>query len=142
MQYFNIQLASQLSGVASATIRAWEKRYNAVIPARGDNKHRLYSETDIEKLALLSKLTELGQTIGKIAPLELIELKEIYARLMKKPYEEKLIVSPSHDNIDTEKMLAGFFLALSAFTAPFVILSSTWSPIVDNSFFQGTNSDA
>ena len=50
MQYFNIQVASQLSGVASATIRAWEKRYNAVVPERGDNKHRLYSEKDIEIL--------------------------------------------------------------------------------------------
>ena len=115
MQYFNIQLASQLSGVASATIRAWEKRYNAVVPGRGDNKHRLYSETDIEKLALLYKLTELGQTIGKIAPLELSELKEIYTRLMNRPYEEKLITSPSLENIDTEKMLSGFFLALSAY---------------------------
>ena len=56
MQYFNIQVASQLSGVASATIRAWEKRYNAVVPERGDNQHRLYSEKDIEKLALLFKI--------------------------------------------------------------------------------------
>jgi DNA-binding transcriptional MerR regulator len=79
MQYFNIQVASQLSGVASATIRAWEKRYNAVIPDRAENKHRLYSEKDIEKLALLFKLTELGQGIGKIAHLDLNELKDIYS---------------------------------------------------------------
>ena len=85
MQYFNIQLASQLSGVASATIRAWEKRYNAVVPDRAENKHRLYSENDIEKLAVLFSLTELGQSIGKIAHLELEELKVIYTRLTHRP---------------------------------------------------------
>ncbi len=115
MQYFNIQVASQLSGVASATIRAWEKRYNAVVPERAENKHRLYSETDIEKLALLYRLTEIGQGIGKIAHLDLADLKEIYTRLMHRPYDEKHVVTPNHDKIDTEKMLGNFYLALAAY---------------------------
>lgn len=115
MQYFNIQVASQLSGVASATIRAWEKRYNAVIPERAENKHRLYSETDIEKLAVLFKLTELGQSIGKIAHLGLTDLKEVYTRLMHRPYDERQLVTPHHDKVDTEKMLTSFYLALAAY---------------------------
>lgn len=115
MQYFNIQVASQLSGVASATIRAWEKRYNAVIPERAENKHRLYSETDIEKLAVLFRLTELGQSIGKIAHLGLDDLKEVYTRLLHRPYDELQVVTPYHDKIDTEKMLGSFYLALSAY---------------------------
>jgi DNA-binding transcriptional MerR regulator len=115
MQYFNIQVASQLSGVASATIRAWEKRYNAVVPERGENKHRLYSETDIEKLALLFKLTELGQSIGKVAHLPIEELKDIYAKLMHRPYEERHVVSASHEKIDVDKMLTSFYLALAAY---------------------------
>lgn len=115
MQYFNIQVASQLSGVASATIRAWEKRYNAVVPERAENKHRLYSETDIEKLALLYRLTELGQSIGKIAHLDLAELKEVYSRLMHKPYEERSSVNQIHDKVDIEKILNSFYLALSAY---------------------------
>lgn len=115
MQYFNIQVASQLSGVASATIRAWEKRYNAVVPERAENKHRLYSETDIEKLAVLYQLTEVGQSIGKIAHLGLTDLKEVYTRLMHRPYEEKHVVTPHHDKIDLEKMLGNFHLALAAY---------------------------
>lgn len=115
MQYFNIQVASQLSGVASATIRAWEKRYNAVIPERGDNKHRLYSEKDIEKLAVLYKLTEIGQSIGKIAHLQLEELKVIYTKLLHRPYHEKNVVTPNNEKIDYDKMLSGLFLALSAY---------------------------
>lgn len=115
MQYFNIQLASQLSGVAAATIRAWEKRYNAVVPDRADNKHRLYSEADIEKLALLFSLTEIGQSIGKIAHLELEELKDIYTRLLHRPYEERQVVTPHHDKVDIQKMLSSFLFALSAY---------------------------
>jgi DNA-binding transcriptional MerR regulator len=115
MQYFNIQVASQLSGVASATIRAWEKRYNAVVPERGDNKHRLYSERDIEKLALLYRLTEFGQSIGKIAHLDFEELKKIYSQLMHKPYEELQVITPHHDQVDFDKILNSFFFALSAY---------------------------
>ncbi len=115
MQYFNIQVASQLSGVASATIRAWEKRYNAVVPDRAENKHRLYSEKDIEKLALLYKLTELGQSIGKIAHLELSELKLIYSTLLHRPYDERHVVTPHHDKVDYDKILASLHLALEAY---------------------------
>jgi DNA-binding transcriptional MerR regulator/methylmalonyl-CoA mutase cobalamin-binding subunit len=115
MQYFNIQVASQLSGVASATIRAWEKRYNAVVPERADNKHRLYSEKDIEKLAVLYRLTEVGQSIGKIAHLQLEELKNVYSSLMHKPYHELTVVTPHHERIDIEKILTSFYIALSAY---------------------------
>ncbi len=115
MQYFNIQVASQLSGVASATIRAWEKRYNAVVPERAENKHRLYSEKDIEKLALLYKLTELGQSIGKIAHLELTELKEIYSTLLHRPYDERHVVTPHHEKVDYDKILGSLHLALEAY---------------------------
>ncbi len=115
MQYFNIQVASQLSGVASATIRAWEKRYNAVVPERADNKHRLYSEKDIEKLALLCKLTEFGQSIGKIAHLGLEELKQVYTTLLHKPYDEKDVVTPHHERVDYEKVLNSFLMALAAY---------------------------
>ena len=115
MQYFNIQVASQLSGVASATIRAWEKRYNAVVPERGDNKHRLYSEKDIEKLALLYKLTEVGQSIGKIAHLDLEELKQVYSSLLHRPYDELQVVTPHHERIDFDKVLTSFSIALDAY---------------------------
>ncbi|WPU64501.1 MerR family transcriptional regulator [Peredibacter starrii] len=115
MQYFNIQVASQLSGVASATIRAWEKRYNAVVPERADNKHRLYSEKDIEKLALLFKLTEIGQSIGKIAHLELEELKLVFTNLMHRPYDELQLVTPHHEKIEYDKILNNFQIALSAY---------------------------
>lgn len=75
MSFFNIHIASQLSGVAAATIRAWEKRYNVLSPERAENGHRLYSESDIEKLLILQQLTQHGVSIGKIAAFSIDELK-------------------------------------------------------------------
>ncbi len=114
MQYFNIRVASQISGVAAATIRAWEKRYHAVYPSRGENGHRLYSELDIEKLALLFKLTEIGQGIGKIASLELSELKSIYETLFQTPYNPKNFLTPTN-KVDYHQVLNNLFLALSTY---------------------------
>ena len=50
MGKYNIQIASKLSGVGTHTLRAWEKRYGAVVPTRNDSGRRLYSDEDIEKL--------------------------------------------------------------------------------------------
>lgn len=113
MSQYNIHIASQLSGVASATIRAWEKRYQALIPDRADNGHRLYSDVDIEKLTMLQLLTQAGHTISKIARSNVEELKE----LLKK--QERIQQSEAVDletvDLDTQRMLTGILLALAAY---------------------------
>lgn len=114
MQYFNIQMASQLSGVATATIRAWEKRYQAVSPQRAENRHRLYSEEDIEKLSLLAKLTDFGQNIGKIARLDIEELKKVYTVLMRRPYRKEEVISFSKEKLNYHKSLSNLSLAISS----------------------------
>ena len=81
MKYFNIQMAAQISGLSTHTIRAWEKRYGALRPDRTDTGRRQYSNEEIERLTLLSQLTNLGNSIGQIARLPDTELKEIYEKL-------------------------------------------------------------
>jgi DNA-binding transcriptional MerR regulator len=80
---FNIQLAAQLSGLSAHTIRAWEKRYQALVPSRTANGRRLYTTNEIDRLIILSQLTQLGTNIGQIARLSDEELKETYAKLMQ-----------------------------------------------------------
>ncbi len=80
---YTIQMASKLSGVGVHTIRAWEKRYKALIPARDVSGHRTYSKTDVEKLMLLSELCLLGYTISKVANLSISELKALLVDLGK-----------------------------------------------------------
>lgn len=72
---YTIQMASKISGVGVHTIRAWEKRYKALVPVRDASGHRTYSKTDVEKLMLLSELCLLGYTISKVAALSIDELK-------------------------------------------------------------------
>jgi DNA-binding transcriptional MerR regulator len=73
---YTIQMASKISGVGVHTIRAWEKRYKALVPCRDSAGHRTYTKTDIEKLMLLSELCLLGYTISKVANLSIAELKD------------------------------------------------------------------
>ena len=77
-KYFNIQMAAELSGLSAHTIRAWEKRYQALTPERAENGRRLYSNREVERLTVLSQLTRLGSSIGQIARLPDEELNEIY----------------------------------------------------------------
>lgn len=74
---FSIQYASNLSGVGLHTIRAWERRYNAVSPMRTSNGRRSYTQEQIEKLKLLKLLTNKGTSISQVASLSVDELKEI-----------------------------------------------------------------
>jgi DNA-binding transcriptional MerR regulator len=113
MSFFNIHIASQLSGVAAATIRAWEKRYNVLTPARAENGHRLYSESDIEKLSILQQLTQQGLSIGKIAALSIEELKVMLKENALTSIE--LFSTNDKDTIDMEELRSGIMMALSAY---------------------------
>lgn len=58
-------------------LRAWERRYAAVVPSRSGTGRRLYSEADIEKLQLLKRLVDGGRRISDVAALSLPELREL-----------------------------------------------------------------
>lgn len=111
---YTIQLASKVSGVGIHTIRAWEKRYQAVTPKRGDTGRREYSETEVERLRLLCELCTLGHTIGQIAKLETEVLKEMLHSLgrvsEKTSVDQKL--SPT---VDLDQSVAGLLLALEGY---------------------------
>lgn len=114
MQYFNIHLASQVSGVTAATIRVWEKRYQAIIPKRASNGHRLYSQEDIQKLTLLSLLTGAGHNIGKIAHLELEELKKIYKILFNHTFKDHGIPKNSQLTANFDEILQNILAGIKA----------------------------
>lgn len=80
-KYFNIQMAAQLSGLSAHTIRAWEKRYNALTPDRSDTGRRQYSTIEVERLGLLGQLTKLDNSIGQISHLNGETLKDIYLKM-------------------------------------------------------------
>lgn len=74
---YPIKAVSLKTGLSIHVIRAWEKRYKAVVPQRTDTNRRLYSAQDIEKLILLRSCTEQGHNIGQVASLGISELQQL-----------------------------------------------------------------
>lgn len=64
-----IRVVAHRTGLTPATIRAWERRYDAVKPARSDGGQRLYSDLDIDRLNTLRALTDIGRSISSVAAL-------------------------------------------------------------------------
>ena len=66
-QSFPIRAVSEITGVNSVTLRAWERRYGLIKPMRTPKGHRLYSEQDIELIQeILDRLSQ-GMSISQIA---------------------------------------------------------------------------
>ncbi len=84
---YKIGAVSRITGIGSETLRAWERRYNAVIPKRSDSGDRKYSREDITKLLMLKSLTESGIAIGSIASLNAVELKSLFEEHSKHQYK-------------------------------------------------------
>lgn len=71
-----IQVVARRTGLSPDSLRAWEKRYATVSPRRVKGR-RLYSDSDIERLALLKRATAAGRRISDVAQLSVGELKEL-----------------------------------------------------------------
>lgn len=74
-----IRVVSRRTGLTPALLRAWEKRYGVVEPARSDGGQRLYSDDDVEKLSLLHRVVEEGRNISQVASLTVADLQELVA---------------------------------------------------------------
>lgn len=80
-----IKAVSLKTGLSPHVIRVWERRYKAVEPARSDTNRRLYSDEDIERLYLLRKATQAGESIGQIAGLSTVELRKMVSTGIGRP---------------------------------------------------------
>ena len=74
---YKIGAVSRITGIGVETLRAWERRYNAVIPMRSNAGDRNYSRENVAKLLLLKTCTDSGVSISKVANLETVELKKV-----------------------------------------------------------------
>jgi methanogenic corrinoid protein MtbC1 len=72
-----IGVVSGRTGIPQDLLRAWEKRYRAVVPGRGPTGRRLYSDEDIEKLRLLRRAVAGGRRISDVASLSSEELRQL-----------------------------------------------------------------
>ena len=72
-----IAVVERRTGISQHLLRAWERRYGVVEPARDAGGERLYSDADIERLRLVRVVTEAGRRVGHVASLSLDELRAL-----------------------------------------------------------------
>lgn len=94
---YSIKTVSRLTGVNSATIRSWERRYGLMAPARAPNGRRAYSDQDIRKLRLISDLVRSGHPIGEIAGMAMELLEELRESVSTRP--QGVVRNPAYDKL-------------------------------------------
>lgn len=65
MNHYPIRTISELTGVPTTTLRAWERRYGLLKPSRTAKGHRLYSGEDIDLIKEVVKLLKANHTISE-----------------------------------------------------------------------------
>ncbi|OXY81964.1 MerR family transcriptional regulator [Oceanimonas doudoroffii] len=63
---YPIREVSRLTGINPVTLRAWQRRYGLLKPARTDKGHRLYSDDDIALIRQILHWVEQGVSIGQV----------------------------------------------------------------------------
>lgn len=61
-----IRVAAARAGLTPATLRAWERRYGVMEPARSESGRRLYSAAQVRRLTLLREVVERGHLISEV----------------------------------------------------------------------------
>ncbi len=71
----SIKTVAQMANLSIDTIRAWEKRYRAVVPQRAQGGRRQFSSGDVERLVLLREIVAAGTAISRVAHCSTVELR-------------------------------------------------------------------
>lgn len=66
---YRIQAVAEMTGIPSATLRAWERRYGIPAPARTRSAYRLYSDEDVALVTRLRDLCAKGMAPAEAARL-------------------------------------------------------------------------
>lgn len=66
---FSITQVSEITGVNSVTLRAWQRRYGLLKPLRNEKGHRFYTVNDIELIKDILSWLDKGVSIGKVKSL-------------------------------------------------------------------------
>jgi MerR family transcriptional regulator, light-induced transcriptional regulator len=105
---YPIRAVAKITGLSLDTLRAWERRYQAVVPERS-HRGRQYAAAQIERLLLLGQLVQKGHAIGVIAFLSDQKLQSLLAEQPSRAAQRD--ASPPPD------ILAPILLAVGEFDA-------------------------
>ncbi len=98
---YPMKWVAQKTGLSPHVLRVWERRYEAVSPARTASNRRMYSDAELHRLELLAKLTGAGHGIGQIANLPDEDLESMAASIQR----EEVAEGPAMGVTSVEKSL-------------------------------------
>src|SRR5690606_22142322 len=90
---YRIQAVATRTGVAAATLRAWERRYGIPHPVRTDAAYRTYSERDVELIERMRGLCSSGLSPAEAAKLLKARADDVQQRLTDPESASNLEVS-------------------------------------------------
>src|SRR5471032_2574609 len=102
-ELFPIREVSRLTGVNPVTLRAWERRYGLIQPARTESGHRLYSRTDIETVNRILDWIERGVAVSKVG------------KILARDDQQADVVRAERDSIEDTQWQTRLRQAISAF---------------------------
>lgn len=68
-EQYSIRELSTITGVNAVTLRAWERRYGLLKPARSGKGHRYYTTADVDTVRNILVWLDRGLAISKVRPL-------------------------------------------------------------------------
>ena len=74
---YTIKQAAELTGVPSATLRAWERRYPLPAPHRSPGGYRLYDDAALSRVRLIDRLVKAGWTPRNAAAMALHDSADV-----------------------------------------------------------------
>ena len=57
---YSIGAVARMLGIAAQTLRAWEERYQQIVPARSSGGQRLYSRDQVDELRFVREQMDQG----------------------------------------------------------------------------------
>jgi len=76
---YRINAVAEATGLSTASLRAWERRYGIPNPTRGESGYRLYTESDIGQVKRMVELGGQGVAPSEAARIVRIEIRQAAA---------------------------------------------------------------
>ncbi len=105
MDRYSINEVEQYTGINAFSLRAWEKRYNTLIPHRTETNIRYYDDEQLQMLLNVSLLLPAGHRISNLMSLTRADLNRLVIE------QEEAGADPGSQHAAAINKLIGFMLA-------------------------------
>lgn len=124
-EHYSIKDVELLTGITAYTLRAWEKRYQGLLPHRTDTNIRYYDGDQLRKLLNIATLVSLGHKASKLIPLQDEQLNKLVLSAAEEKTDDSLQVHINNmiaamlafDEATFDKILSSMMLRLGFYEA-------------------------